>query len=125
MKVKIESSKTAPAVGPFSQAIKVGGLIFTSGQVALDKDGKMVGGKIEEQARQVMENLQAVLQEGGADFGDVVKTTIFLTDMNVYGRVNKIYKEYMSEPFPARETIGVKALPLGAEVEISMLAVGH
>ena len=111
------------AVLPFSKFIKRGNLIFTSGQVHLTPEGKLLEGTIEEQTNQVMGNLKAVLAEAGATFKDVVKTTIYVTDMAEYGKINEVYASYLSEPYPARETVCVKELPLGAKVEISMIAV--
>jgi len=107
---------------PISASRRGGNLVFTSGQVAL-KDGKMVEGNIDEQMYQVMKNLNTVLEGEGVGFEDVVKTTIYVTDMKIYDEVNEIYAEYVSEPYPAREVVCVKALPLGASVEISMVAV--
>ena len=123
MKTKIETPNAPKATGPFSQGIKNGNIIFTSGQVYLTPDGKLLEGSIEEQTHQVMKNLKSILEAGGATFIDVVKTTIFVTDMSIYGKVNEIYGSYFSEPFPARETICVKELPLGARLDISMVAI--
>ncbi len=109
------------AAAPFSPSVTKGGFIFTSGQIYL-KDGKLLEGTIEEQTHQVMRNLQAVLEEAGATFNDVVKTTIYTTDMSLYGKVNEIYATYFTESFPAREMVSVKELPLGAVLEISMVA---
>jgi 2-iminobutanoate/2-iminopropanoate deaminase len=110
-------------VKPFSPSITKNGLIFTSGQVYLTKEGKLLEGTIEEQTRQIMTNLEEVLNNAGATFKDVVKTTIYTTDMTIYGKINEIYGSYLSEPYPARETVCVKELPLGAKLEISMVAV--
>ncbi|OGC54733.1 hypothetical protein A2797_00925 [candidate division WWE3 bacterium RIFCSPHIGHO2_01_FULL_48_15] len=110
------------AVLPFSKFVKKGNLIFTSGQVHLTSEGKLLEGTIEEQTKLVMENLKAVLSEAGATFEDVAKTTIYVTDMAEYGKINEVYSSYFSEPYPARETVCVKELPLGAKVEISMIA---
>jgi 2-iminobutanoate/2-iminopropanoate deaminase len=107
---------------PFSESVEKNGFIFVSGQVSLNSDDQMVEGTIEEKTHQVMRNLQKVLESAGVTFADVVKTTIFLTDMDDFGKVNSIYASYLTEPYPARETICVKALPLGAEIEISMIA---
>ncbi len=123
MKIKIETSDAPKATGPFSQAVIDGNMIFTSGQVYLTKEGKLVEGSIEEQTHQVMKNLKAVLEASGATFKDVVKTTIYVTDMSLYGKINEVYGSYLSEPFPARETVCVKQLPLGAKLEISMVAI--
>lgn len=123
MKTKVETSNAPKAVGPYSQAIVSGNLFFTSGQIHLTPEGKLLEGSIEEQTHQVMRNLQAVLEAAGATFADVVKTTIYVTDMSTYGKINAIYGSYLKEPFPARETVGVSKLPLDAKVEISMIAV--
>ena len=122
MKTKVETTGAPKATGPFSQAIVSGNFIFTSGQVYLTPEGKLLEGTIEEQTRQIMENLKAILEAAGASFKDVVKTTIYVTDMAVYGKINEVYGSYMAEPYPARETVCVKELPLGAKVEISMIA---
>lgn len=97
-------------------------MVFTSGQVYLTPEGKLLEGTIEEQTKQVMENLKAVLEEADASFKDVVKSTIYVTDMSDYGKINEAYGNYFSEPYPARETVCVKGLPLGAKIEISMVA---
>lgn len=123
MKTKIETSNAPKAVGPYSQAIVNGNLIFTSGQIYLTAEGKLLEGTIEEQTHQVMKNLRAVLEEAGVTFNDVVKTTIYVTDMSVYSKVNEVYGSYFVEPFPTRETVCVQSLPLKANIEISMVAV--
>lgn len=123
MKTKAETISAPKAIGPYSQAIIDGNMVFTSGQIHLTPDGKLLEGTIEEQTHQIMMNLQAVLKEAGVSFSDVVKTTIYVTDMSIYGKVNEIYGSYFSDPYPARETVCVKELPLGAKLEISMVAV--
>ena len=116
-----------PGASPHSQAIiagpPAGGFVFTQGVIYLTPEGKLLEGPIEEQIQQIMKNLQAILQEAGVSFVDVVKTTIYVTDMSLYAKVNEIYGSYVSDPYPARETVCVKELPLGAKVEISMIAV--
>lgn len=107
---------------PFSEFVEKNGFIFVSGQVPLKDDGAMLDGTIEERTHQVMKNLQKVLQSAGVTFSDVVKTTIFLTDMDDYGTVNSVYASYFKGSFPAREAICVKALPLNSQIEISMIA---
>lgn len=124
MKKKVETDKSAKATGPFSQAVIDGNLIFTSGQICLTPDGKLLEGTIEEQTQQVMGNLKVILEAAGVTFADVVKATIYLTDLSFYGKVNEVYGRYFSDPYPARETVGVSALPLGAKIEISLIAVG-
>lgn len=122
MKTKVVATNAPPATGPFSHAITSGNLVFTAGQICLTKEGKLLEGTIEEQIHQVMSNLQSILETAGVSFKSVLKTTIYVTDMSIYGKVNEIYGSYMEEPFPARETVCVKELPLGAKVEISMVA---
>jgi 2-iminobutanoate/2-iminopropanoate deaminase len=122
MKRKIEAANAPKATGPFSQAILAGDLLFVGGQISLAKDGTLLKGTIEEEVHQVMHNLKSILEEAGLSFGHVVKTTIFVTDMTLYSKVNETYATYMSDPFPARETVCVKELPLGARIEISMIA---
>ena len=116
----------APApVGPYSQAIRAGGWLFASGQIPLDSaTGKIVTGEIEDEARQVLTNLKAVLVAGGSGLDRVVKATVYLTDLSLFPRVNAIYAEYFSkDPAPARVTVGVASLPLGARVEIDAIAL--
>jgi 2-iminobutanoate/2-iminopropanoate deaminase len=111
------------AIGPYSLGIASGDLVFISGQIPLDSaTGKLVEGDVSAQARQSLENLKAVLEAAGLTFGHVVKTTIFLTDMADFAAVNEAYKGYVTEPYPARSTIAVAALPMGAKVEIEMIA---
>ena len=114
----------APApVGPYSQAIRSGDLVFCSGQVGLDpSSGELVEGGVEAQAERALKNLQAVLDAAGLTIDDVVKTTIFLADVGDFGAVNAIYGRFMPDPAPARSTIGVGGLPKGALVEIEMVA---
>lgn len=123
MKQKVETTKAPKAVGPYSQAIIDGNLVMTSGQIHLTPEGKLLEGTIEAQTHQVMKNLQAVLAAAGVEFKDVIKTTIYVTDLANYGKINEVYGSYFSDPFPARETVQVAALPLGAKVEISLVAV--
>lgn len=118
---KIYTKNAPKAIGPYSQAIKVGNFIYTSGQIALTKDGKFLDSDIKTQTKQVCENLKAVLEASGAKLEDVVKTTIFLDDINNFSEVNEIYKEYFKHK-PARSTVGVKELPKGAKVEIECIA---
>ncbi len=118
----IASSKAPSALGPYSQAIKVGDFIYTSGQIGLDTQG-VLADSLESQARQVLNNLRAVLQEGGSDLGHVVKTTIFLANMEDFAKVNVIYADFFGVHKPARSTVGVKTLPLNALIEIEVVAV--
>jgi 2-iminobutanoate/2-iminopropanoate deaminase len=119
----ISTTGAPAAVGPYSQAIAMGGLLFTAGQVALDpSSGALVDGGIEPQTERVMANLTAVLDAAGCTWADVLKTTIFLTDIADFTTVNEIYGRYVSDPPPARSTIGVAALPKGARIEIELVA---
>jgi 2-iminobutanoate/2-iminopropanoate deaminase len=118
-------TEAAPApVGPYSQAIRLGELIFVSGQIPLDpKTGKIVPGEIEDEVRQVLANLKAVLEASGSGLDSVVKATVYLTDMSLFPRINAVYAEaFNTEPAPARATVEVSALPLGARVEIDAIA---
>lgn len=107
---------------PFSSAISKNRFVFTSGQVYLTPEGKLLEGSIEQKTHQVMKRLQSILEKEGVSFPNVAKTTIYVTDMSNYEKINEVYASYLSEPFPARELVCVKELPLGAEVEISMIA---
>ncbi|MHA7966220.1 RidA family protein [Paenibacillus sp. CAU 1782] len=121
--LQVISTEGAPAaIGPYSQAIKLGGLLFTSGQIPLDPAGNLVEGGIEEQTHQVFRNLQAVLAEGGATFQDVVKATVFLKDMNQFAIVNGIYSSYFGDHKPARSAVEVARLPKDVFVEIEVIA---
>ncbi len=124
---KIVSTTEAPAaVGPYSQAIRVGPFLFTAGQIPLDpQSGQIVEGDITAQARRVLDNLAAVLRAENLDFSHIVKTTIFLTDMNDFAQVNEVYAGYFSDVPPARSTVAVSALPKGARVEIDCIAVAE
>src|SRR3990170_1023698 len=106
MKTKVETKNAPPPKAmPYSQAITAGNLVFTAGQIHLKPDGTPVEGTIEKQVHQVMKNLKAILEEAGVTFADVVKTTVYVTDMSFYGKVNEIYGSYLTEPYPARETV--------------------
>ncbi|MFT3683199.1 MAG: RidA family protein [Ferruginibacter sp.] len=126
MSKQIINTPKAPApIGPYSQAVKAGNLLFISGQVALNADtGELANTSIKEETTQVMRNLQAILTEASLDFSHVIKTTIFLSDMNLFAEVNETYAAYFQSNFPARETVAVKGLPKNANVEISMIAAG-
>ena len=125
MKKEIIATEKAPAaVGPYSQAIKVGNILYTAGQIGIDPGtGKMVSGGVKAQTEQVLKNLGAVLQAAGTGFEHVVKTTIFLRFMKDFGAVNQIYAGYVSEQKPARSTVAVASLPLSALVEIEAIAL--
>lgn len=117
-------TEEAPApIGPYSQGIAAGGELFCSGQVALDpRTGELVAGDVSLQARQVLQNLGAVLTAGGMSYADVVKTTIFLVDMNDFAAVNEVYGRFFDAAKPARSTVAVAGLPKGARVEIDAIA---
>ena len=122
MKKIIHTDQAPKAVGPYSQAVSTGNLLFTAGQVAIDPaTGKLVDGGIKEQTRQVMQNLKAILTAAGTDFSKVVKSTVFLQDMKQFADFNQVYAEYFPSEPPARSTFQVGALPLGAVVEIEMV----
>lgn len=124
MRKVIHTERAPKAVGPYSQAISTGNLLFTAGQIAIDpRTGKLVEGGIKEQTRQVMENLKAILTEARTDFTKVVKTTVFLQDMKTFADFNQVYGEYFPSEPPARSTFQVGALPLGALVEIEMMVL--
>lgn len=119
----INSTKAPSAIGPYSQAIDLGDVIFLSGQIPIDvTTGKFVSEDIKSQTRQVMENIQHVVQEAGLEMSNIVKTTILLQSMDDFAVVNDIYGEYFSLPFPARATFEVSKLPLGALIEIESIA---
>ena len=122
--MKFISTKEAPqAIGPYSQAVEANGFIYTSGQIALTPEGVMAADDVENQTHQVMKNLFYVLKAGGAHFNDVIKTTIFLADMDDFAKVNVIYEHYFGEHKPVRSTVAVKTLPKNALVEIDCIAL--
>lgn len=122
MKKAIETDKAPAAPDLLSQAIEVDGLVVTSGQIHLKPNGELVEGTMEEKTKQVMNNLKSILTAAGLTFADVIKTTVYVTDMSEYGKFNDVYITYFKKPFPAREVVCVKELPLGASVEVSMIA---
>ncbi len=120
----IKTSAAPGAIGPYSQATRQGEMIFLSGQIPLDPaTGEMVAGDASAQAERVLKNLGAVLEAAGCGFANVVKTTIYLTDLGAFQAVNAVYAKFFSEPFPARATVQVSALPKGAQVEIDAIAI--
>lgn len=120
----IKTTKAPEPVGPYNQAILAGNTLYLAGQIAINPEsGEMLISTIEEEATQVMNNLQAVLQEAGMDMNHVVQTTIYMTDLSDFGKVNEIYGSYFGEMAPSRVTVGVASLPKGAHLEISMIAV--
>lgn len=126
MREVIKTSSAPAAIGPYSQGIRVsaGKMLFTAGQVPLDPaTGQMVTGDIKAQTRRVLENVKAILQAAGASFEHVVKTTVFMTDLNEFAAMNEVYAEFFSTNPPARSTVEVRALPRGAKVEIETMAI--
>jgi 2-iminobutanoate/2-iminopropanoate deaminase len=123
MKKEINSPQAPAPIGPYSQAIAANGMLYVSGQIALDRSsGNLVIDSITSETHQVMKNLRAILAEAGLDFSNVVKCSIFLSDMGDFATVNDIYGQYLEQPAPARETVAVKTLPKNVNVEISCIA---
>lgn len=123
MKKVISTPKAPAAIGPYNQAIQVGNLVFTSGQIPIDPaTGQFAEGGIKEQTRQSLLNVKAVLEAAGLTLEHVVKTTVFMADMNDFAAMNSVYAEFFAEPYPARSAVAVKTLPKGALVEIEVLA---
>jgi len=119
------NTNNAPApIGPYSQAVVAGGFLFVSGQIPSNPvTGEIISGDIKAEAKQVMENIKAILTETGIDFNHIIKTSIFLTDMGNFAQVNEVYGRYFTDQFPARETVQVTALPKNVNVEISVIAI--
>lgn len=123
MKQVISTHQAPAAIGPYSQAIRVGNLLYTSGQIPINPaTGNFVEGGIKEQTRQSLTNIKAILEEAGLTMAHVVKTTVFMADMNDFADMNAVYAEFFTEPFPARSAVAVKTLPKGALVEIEVVA---
>jgi len=119
----IQTERAPQAIGPYSQAVKVNGMVYTSGQIALLPNGEFLDGTVEEQAEQVLTNLSAVLVEGGSSLQKIIKTTIFLADMDDFTKVNSIYEKHFGTHKPARSTVAVKTLPKNALIEIEAIAL--
>jgi 2-iminobutanoate/2-iminopropanoate deaminase len=123
MKTVISTTNAPAAIGPYSQAIRVGNIIFTSGQIPIDPaTGAFVEGGIKEQTRQSLLNVKAILNEAGTTMDHVIKTTVFMADMNDFAEMNSVYSEFFNTPYPARSAVAVKTLPKGALVEIEVIA---
>lgn len=123
MKQVINTPQAPAAIGPYSQAVQIGNLVFTSGQIPIDPaTGTLVQGGIKEQTRRSLANVKAVLEAAGLSMDKVVKTTVFMADMNDFADMNSVYAEFFSEPYPARSAVAVKTLPKGALVEIEVVA---
>jgi 2-iminobutanoate/2-iminopropanoate deaminase len=126
MKKIISTSEAPAAIGPYSQAVRSGNFLFCSGQIPLDpKSGQIVSGDIATQTRRVLDNIGAVLEAEGLTFENIVKTTIFLTDLGDFQTVNEIYGSYFKQHPPARSTVQVSALPKGAKIEIEVIAIAN
>ena len=121
-KIVVHTDRAPAAIGPYSQAIDLGAMVFTSGQIPVAPDGS-VSGEIAEQARQALENLKAVLEAAGSSMDKVVKTTVFITDMGQFGVINEVYQSYFAQPYPARSCVQVAQLPKGVGVEIEAVAL--
>jgi len=122
--MKTITTKSAPAaIGPYSQAIVAGNMVYTAGQIPLTPEGELIKGDIHDQARQVLVNLSNLLEASGSSLTDVVKTTIYLTNMDDFIAVNTVYAEFFVEHFPARSTVAVKTLPMNVDIEIEAIAV--
>lgn len=120
----LHTDKAPAAIGPYSQAIEVNGFVFASGQIPINPaTGEMVAGDVKEQTRQALTNASEVMKAAGLDLSHVVKTTVFLADMNDFAAMNEVYATFFSAPFPARSAVAVKALPKGALVEVECIAV--
>lgn len=119
----IHTEKAPAAIGPYSQAIEVNGLVYTSGQIPVDPaTGEFAEGGIKEQTRQSLTNVKSILEQAGTDMSKVIKTTVFLNDMNDFAAMNEIYAEFFQQPYPARSAVAVEKLPKGALVEIEVVA---
>ncbi|MDC1082061.1 MAG: RidA family protein [SAR86 cluster bacterium] len=123
MSKEIISTENAPqAIGPYSQAVKAGGLMFISGQIPLNPEtGDLISGSIEDEANQVLQNIKSICEAAGHGMEDIVKITIFLTDLGNFATVNEVMKKHFSEPYPARATVEISGLPLGVNVEIEAI----
>ena len=120
----IHTNQAPAAIGPYSQAIEANGMIFASGQIPIDPaTGQFVEGGIQEQTRQALTNARNILQAAGTDMENVIKTTVYLSDINNFAAMNEVYAQFFTEPFPARSAVAVKDLPKGALVEIEVLAI--
>ena len=119
----VRTEKAPQAIGPYSQAIKVGGFVFLSGSIPLKPDGSLVTGPVEDQTHQVFSNLKAVLEAAGSSLENVVKTTVFIKDMDDFGKINAVYETYFSSHKPARSTVEVSRLPRDVAIEVDVVAL--
>ena len=124
MKKKIIATSKAPAaIGPYSQAIRIGGFLYTSGQISLDPETmKMITGDIEVETEKVLKNIEAILKDDGLSLNNIIKTTVYLTDLSEFARMNQVYENFFTDTKPARACVQVAALPKGAKVEIDVVA---
>jgi len=121
---KVETHLAPRAIGPYSQAVRAGGFVFVSGQIPLTPEGELLEGAFEDQARQALSNLKAILEAAGSGLDRVVQVTAYLTDLNAFQAFNRVYAEFFTEPYPARVVVGVAELPKGAKVEVAAVALG-
>lgn len=121
-KIKVNCAEAPAAIGPYSQAIKVGNMIFTSGQIPFDATGKLVSDDVQEQTRQSLLNVKNILEEAGTSLDQVIKCTVFIKDMNDFPKINEVYAEFFKEPYPARACVEVARLPKDVLVEIEAIA---
>ena len=122
----IQTTKAPAAIGPYSQAVEANGFVFASGQLGINPaTGEFVEGDVQAQTRQALTNARAIMNEAGLDLNNVIKTTVFLSDMANFAAMNEIYAEFFSEPYPARSAVAVKTLPKNALVEVECIAVRH
>ena len=122
MKQTVHTDKAPQAIGPYSQAIVANGMVYASGQLGMNAEGVLQGKTAAEQAEQAIKNVMAILEAAGTNIGNVVKTTVFLADINDFAAVNEVYGKYFTQPYPARSAVQVAALPKGAQVEIEVIA---
>ncbi|MCT4621714.1 MAG: RidA family protein [Marinisporobacter sp.] len=124
MKKEVVTTKNAPgAIGPYSQAVKINNLVYTSGQLPIDADTGVMPQTIEEQTRQSLKNVEAIIKEAGSDMSKVIKTTVFLSDMNNFAKMNEVYSEFFTDAYPARSAVEVARLPKDALVEIEVIVL--
>lgn len=121
-KIKVNTNEAPAAIGPYSQAIKIGNMVFTSGQIPFNAEGQLVSEDVQEQTRKSLENVQKILEEAGTDMTKVVKCTVFIKDMNDFPKINEVYAEFFQEPYPARACVEVARLPRDVKVEIEAIA---
>jgi len=120
----IQTQAAPAAIGPYSQAVRAAGLVFVSGQIPLTPEGQLVEGPVAAQAEQALKNVKAILEAAGSGMNRVLQVTVFLTDISAFEAFNRVYAEFFSPPYPARQVVGVAELPKGVKVEISAVALG-